>query len=413
MNGLTANTDLLRRILVGFVKDEVHKVGVKKAVLGLSGGIDSALVVFIAAEALGPENVHAICMPYKTSNPESEAHARIVAQACGVNFSVVPITPMVDAYFEQFPDADTMRRKVVGDAAEFRFDLGKSCSEISHRLDLSCRYTQMPAPTLFHPSEKGVWQVAEIPDFLILIISVFRDAVREYMVDAGINDFEPLEEVFHSICCIGVGYRAAGFRFGVTGDQFIQGLARLFAILQLHPEDLPRSAMIDHDLEDTVFVHVLVNLLDNPLRVRGMMDNPKGIDQIVAFNRDVVTQLLCIGLVKGNVVQSEYLGPLLCQGKGFGGEIDSRYLSACPGKVDGIRTQAATNLKYLLALPLFEFGEKRNVRLNIILACLYFIEILLCADRAGRMSYVAWTCVPVVLNFFQFNVAERVVGAHI
>jgi NAD+ synthase len=78
--------------------------------LGLSGGIDSALVVFIAAEALGPENVHAICMPYKTSNPESEAHARLVAQACGVNFSVVPITPMVDAYFETFPEADNMRR---------------------------------------------------------------------------------------------------------------------------------------------------------------------------------------------------------------------------------------------------------------------------------------------------------------
>ena len=110
MTGLTVNTDLLRQMLVGFVRDEVHKVGVRKAVLGLSGGIDSALVVFIAAEALGPENVHAICMPYKTSNPESEAHARLVAQACGVNFSVIPITPMVDAYFHMFPDADNMRR---------------------------------------------------------------------------------------------------------------------------------------------------------------------------------------------------------------------------------------------------------------------------------------------------------------
>jgi len=100
----------LRQILVGFVRDEVRKVGVNRAVLGLSGGIDSALVVFIAAEALGPENVHAICMPYKSSNPESESHARMVAQACGVNFSVLPITPMVDAYFESFPEADNMRR---------------------------------------------------------------------------------------------------------------------------------------------------------------------------------------------------------------------------------------------------------------------------------------------------------------
>jgi len=110
MAGLTANTELLRKLLVGFVRDEVRKVGVSRAVLGLSGGIDSALVVFIAAEALGKENVHAVCMPYKSSNPESEAHARLVAEACGVNFSVVPITQMVDAYFAMFPDADNMRR---------------------------------------------------------------------------------------------------------------------------------------------------------------------------------------------------------------------------------------------------------------------------------------------------------------
>ncbi|MDD2735721.1 MAG: NAD+ synthase [Desulfuromonadaceae bacterium] len=110
MPALLANTELLRKLLVGFVRDEVRKVGVNKVVLGLSGGIDSALVAFIAAEALGPENVHAICMPYKTSNPESEAHARLVATACGINFSVIPITAMVDAYFEMFPDANNMRR---------------------------------------------------------------------------------------------------------------------------------------------------------------------------------------------------------------------------------------------------------------------------------------------------------------
>lgn len=110
MSGLTINTQLTRRILVGFLKDEILKVGAKRAVLGLSGGIDSALVCHLAAEALGPENVYAICMPYKTSNPESEAHARLVVQASGVNFSVIPITPMVDAYFDLFPDADNMRR---------------------------------------------------------------------------------------------------------------------------------------------------------------------------------------------------------------------------------------------------------------------------------------------------------------
>ncbi|MDD2367370.1 MAG: NAD+ synthase [Desulfuromonadaceae bacterium] len=108
--GLQSNMELLRKLLVGFVRDEVNKVGLNKVILGLSGGIDSALVAFIAAEALGGDNVHAVCMPYKTSNPESEEHARLVASACGVNFSVIPISTMVDAYFELFPDANNMRR---------------------------------------------------------------------------------------------------------------------------------------------------------------------------------------------------------------------------------------------------------------------------------------------------------------
>jgi NAD+ synthase len=110
MDALNVNTALLRQILVGFVRDEVTKVGVRKGVLGLSGGIDSALVAFIAAEALGPENVYAYCLPYRTSNPQSEAHARLVASQLGINYQTFEITPMVDAYFAAVPDADNMRR---------------------------------------------------------------------------------------------------------------------------------------------------------------------------------------------------------------------------------------------------------------------------------------------------------------
>ncbi|ABB33080.1 NAD+ synthetase [Geobacter metallireducens RCH3] len=104
------NVKLLRRILVGFIREEVTKVGIRKAVLGLSGGIDSALVAYLAAEALGPENIHACIMPYRTSNPESEAHARLAAEHLGIHYQVIDITPMIDAYFSRFPDADSMRR---------------------------------------------------------------------------------------------------------------------------------------------------------------------------------------------------------------------------------------------------------------------------------------------------------------
>jgi NAD+ synthase len=107
---LLINAPLVRRLLVGFIREEVHKVGIRKAVLGLSGGIDSALVAYLAAEALGPENVHAIIMPYKASNPESETHAGLVAESLGIHHQVLEITPMVDAYFAQYPAADAMRR---------------------------------------------------------------------------------------------------------------------------------------------------------------------------------------------------------------------------------------------------------------------------------------------------------------
>jgi NAD+ synthase len=107
---LSINTSLVRRILVGFLREEVQKVGLKKAVLGLSGGIDSALVAHLASEALGSENVLAIIMPYKLSSPESESHARQVADGIGIAHKVIEITPMIDAYFNAVPDADAMRR---------------------------------------------------------------------------------------------------------------------------------------------------------------------------------------------------------------------------------------------------------------------------------------------------------------
>ena len=93
MSELTVNTRLLRKILVGFIREEVGKVGLNRAVLGLSGGIDSALVAYLAVEALGPENVHACIMPYRTSNPESEAHARLMAGELGINFDSTQFIP--------------------------------------------------------------------------------------------------------------------------------------------------------------------------------------------------------------------------------------------------------------------------------------------------------------------------------
>ena len=109
-DALAIDTELVERILVGFLREEVRKVGFERVVLGLSGGVDSALSAALAQRALGAENVVPIIMPYRTSNPQSEADARAVADSLGIKPEVVDISPQIDAYFERFPDADRGRR---------------------------------------------------------------------------------------------------------------------------------------------------------------------------------------------------------------------------------------------------------------------------------------------------------------
>ncbi|MBI3302124.1 MAG: NAD+ synthase [Deltaproteobacteria bacterium] len=110
MGRIPTNPALLRKILTAFIANEVHKVGMKRAVVGLSGGVDSSLSAFLAAEALGPENVLAVKMPYKTSSRESLEHADLVITATSVQSLTVEITPQIDVYFSCFPEADNLRR---------------------------------------------------------------------------------------------------------------------------------------------------------------------------------------------------------------------------------------------------------------------------------------------------------------
>jgi NAD+ synthase len=110
MVNLQLNCEAVRRVLTGFLDNEVRKAGFHRLVVGLSGGVDSALSAYLAAEALGPENVWGLLMPYRTSSPESAQHATLVVQALGIHSLTVEITAMVDAYFAMFPDADQMRR---------------------------------------------------------------------------------------------------------------------------------------------------------------------------------------------------------------------------------------------------------------------------------------------------------------
>jgi NAD+ synthase len=110
MIDLTINTQNARGILTEFIRSEITRVGFQRAVIGLSGGIDSALSCFLAAEALGPENILAVRMPYRTSSPDSLEHAQLVIDALGIQSLTIPITEMVEPLFERVPDANQVRR---------------------------------------------------------------------------------------------------------------------------------------------------------------------------------------------------------------------------------------------------------------------------------------------------------------
>ncbi len=107
---LKINTDLARRILVGFIRDEIHKNGFKRAVIALSGGIDSALSAFLSVEALGAENVLAVRMPYRTSSPGSLSDAEAVIEQLNIPYLTIEITPMVEPLFDNFPDMSPLRK---------------------------------------------------------------------------------------------------------------------------------------------------------------------------------------------------------------------------------------------------------------------------------------------------------------
>jgi NAD+ synthase len=107
---LEINTELAREILTDWIRTEVHRSGFERGVVGVSGGVDSSLACALAAEALGPDNVLAVRMPYKASSPESLDHAEQVIRALGVQEITVPITDMVEPLFERFPEADQVRR---------------------------------------------------------------------------------------------------------------------------------------------------------------------------------------------------------------------------------------------------------------------------------------------------------------
>ena len=122
--------------LVSFLKEEFERRGFEKAIVGLSGGVDSAVTSYLAARALGPKNVIAVRMPYRTSSSDSLAHAQLVIDAIGIESRTVDISPAVDGYLANEPDANPARRGNV-----------MARQRMIVLFDLSARYKALPAGT--------------------------------------------------------------------------------------------------------------------------------------------------------------------------------------------------------------------------------------------------------------------------
>jgi NAD+ synthase len=107
---LAIDTDVARRVIGEFIRGQLRQAGFEKAVLGLSGGIDSALVAYLVAEAIGAERLRCVLMPYRTSSPASRADAELVVADLGASSELVDISPMVDPLFAADPEASPLRR---------------------------------------------------------------------------------------------------------------------------------------------------------------------------------------------------------------------------------------------------------------------------------------------------------------
>lgn len=125
MVALSIDANKVKKELVKFIRQEIYSRGFKRGIFGLSGGLDSAVVAYLTTLALGKKNVWAIMLPYKKNHRQSFEHAQLVINNLGINTLKVEITPMLDAYFKNFSEADNIRRgnKMARERMSILYDL--------------------------------------------------------------------------------------------------------------------------------------------------------------------------------------------------------------------------------------------------------------------------------------------------
>jgi NAD+ synthase len=160
---LTLHEESVLRVLDIGLRREVERVGFQRVILGLSGGLDSALSAALAVRCFGPEKVRLVGMPYRSSHPDSEGHARLLADQLGVPLLIEEITDSVDAYFQRHPKADAGRRgnKMARERMSILYDLSVAENALvlgtSNKTEILLGYS-----TLFGDSASAVNPIGDL-----------------------------------------------------------------------------------------------------------------------------------------------------------------------------------------------------------------------------------------------------------
>ena len=188
---LHLNPEVTQKIIVGFIRDAIEKVGFSKAVIGLSGGIDSALSAFLTAEAIGAENLKCYRMPYRASSEDSLSDAQAVIDALGCESDTVEITEMVEPLFERFPSMDNQRKGNVMARARMivlydqSVEFGGLVMGTSNKTEMLLGYS-----TLFGDSAAAIQPITDLYKFQV------RELSRAMGVPSSVIDKPPSADLW-------------------------------------------------------------------------------------------------------------------------------------------------------------------------------------------------------------------------
>ena len=189
LEGLVLDAPAAVDVLCRGLRREVERTGFDRVILGLSGGLDSALVAHLAVRAFGADRVIAVAMPYRTSNPDSLGHARLVAGQLSIELRVEDISPQVDPYFASHPDANAGRRgnKMARERMSILYDLSMAETAMvlgtSNKTELLLGYS-----TIFGDSASAVNPIGDLYKTQVRQISRELGVAREVLETAPSAD---------------------------------------------------------------------------------------------------------------------------------------------------------------------------------------------------------------------------------